>query len=893
LKLYQPTIIYREDSTPNKPEYYVLMPKYMLDAMGSAPPIALTYPSKEPGSKLWARFINYPATIQVSPGKLRDLPAANRYRLILFPFKPPKKLNMLFSLNIRMLNIPSALFAVSWIIGKLCRIKMLSSTAIDSFDEHGLLEAVAMFDEDYINPLYGGGAPQTNSIANKINKLICDLSKYEMTNIGTSDFEAVTIAKLFKNSFSVRPMTATNQSIIEEAVTLWNSHKSEQSHGFSEFFKPFPSSDTNHPVFVKVKECLPSVTTSNAKTGDFRVYIDNHTSDSSLDKDNYRIRLTPGLSKYGVPLKDHLPKLNGRHSYATVAFDPNSGTISIYFKPSSEAIRYISIEAFPGAGGLTHVCDYLSPLGLDLRTLCDATQETRKTGKDWVDLAANIASTPLYFLGYNLGAGYISHKLNLRRRTSSSPAVSQKGKRDKTNIRSNAYVKWPYDKGPNDSQIEIRCACVIDDLHSKCPYGKNENMTTVCCQIRTRMQQDKAVMLYYGKKESQDPIQLVCMKKEGLYDVCIYENTNLDVKKILSGIKNMRYDHCSSLNMLIAKALNKSNLIRTRENNDIQLNCQAVSKSLVADIFIETQIEGDNSQDKKPIFEDGSDIRVIFEYQEHDDEPFEYKVIKELGGKGGGKVFHVKGGTPERSEPMDKALKIPHEWMLEREVMNSMFAKIPPGTAPRPVVVKVEADSGFNKFGILMDKLEGCTLEDSFLDPQKQRTFRQMVELLSNVGDIIDKWADVNLVHLDIKPSNIFILKEGDVRLIDLGLICNIGGSTGLEQKKKRERDEWILKAFGSFYHVAPEIFDGAMIGKEAAIYSFGALLCQVFGDKNVIMKNKNRHVKPAIPELGPITYENLVHDINCCVSKKPKDRKNFEKVKEDLKKLNDMIREV
>jgi serine/threonine protein kinase len=70
---------------------------------------------------------------------------------------------------------------------------------------------------------------------------------------------------------------------------------------------------------------------------------------------------------------------------------------------------------------------------------------------------------------------------------------------------------------------------------------------------------------------------------------------------------------------------------------------------------------------------------------------------------------------------------------------------------------------------VLLEYLEGHTLMDRILDKNYDSAF--IKEFIGKFCRITEDLTRTNVIHCDIKPENIMIDNEGDLRLIDLGLM--------------------------------------------------------------------------------------------------------------------------
>src|SRR5258708_18478745 len=105
-------------------------------------------------------------------------------------------------------------------------------------------------------------------------------------------------------------------------------------------------------------------------------------------------------------------------------------------------------------------------------------------------------------------------------------------------------------------------------------------------------------------------------------------------------------------------------------------------------------------------------------------------------------------------------------------------------------------DRGVNRPFIVMEFLDGVTLDKLIRDSSSRLTIENSLEFIYQVCNGLEKIHSANLVHRDLKPSNIFITKENKVKIIDFGLAHLIQGVDGTSVK-------------GTPLYMAPEQIDG------------------------------------------------------------------------------------
>lgn len=77
---------------------------------------------------------------------------------------------------------------------------------------------------------------------------------------------------------------------------------------------------------------------------------------------------------------------------------------------------------------------------------------------------------------------------------------------------------------------------------------------------------------------------------------------------------------------------------------------------------------------------------------------------------------------------------------------------------------------------IVMEYIEGIDLKD-YLVQNGVMTFHQAFSMLSPIMTALSKVHAQGLIHRDISPANIMVMKDGTVKLLDFGAARNVGGT--------------------------------------------------------------------------------------------------------------------
>ena len=100
---------------------------------------------------------------------------------------------------------------------------------------------------------------------------------------------------------------------------------------------------------------------------------------------------------------------------------------------------------------------------------------------------------------------------------------------------------------------------------------------------------------------------------------------------------------------------------------------------------------------------------------------------------------------------------------------------------------------------LIMDLLEGETLEERRRAASGKLPFEDVIDVTLAVAEILAAAHDEGLVHRDVKPQNIFLTKDGHVKLLDFG----IAGRSQTEDSTRTGA------GYGTPMYMAPEQMTG------------------------------------------------------------------------------------
>jgi len=198
-------------------------------------------------------------------------------------------------------------------------------------------------------------------------------------------------------------------------------------------------------------------------------------------------------------------------------------------------------------------------------------------------------------------------------------------------------------------------------------------------------------------------------------------------------------------------------------------------------------------------------------------------VVERLLGQGGiGAVYLVRHevlDTPFALKVLDPKMAKEKPEYVKRFVREAKLAS----KIRHPNLVAVH-DAGFDEergvYYLVMDYVQGSTLRQAIALGGKMPD-KEAVRIISAVASALDAAQGFGLVHRDIKPENIMLMRDGTVKLIDLG-VAKV--TRNIDSLKTMEN-----AVFGTPAYMSPEqATDSSTVDVRSDIYSLGIVFFEM-----------------------------------------------------------------
>jgi eukaryotic-like serine/threonine-protein kinase len=206
-----------------------------------------------------------------------------------------------------------------------------------------------------------------------------------------------------------------------------------------------------------------------------------------------------------------------------------------------------------------------------------------------------------------------------------------------------------------------------------------------------------------------------------------------------------------------------------------------------------------------------------------------YKIIKKLGSGGFGTVYLAEDTFLKTC----RAIKVPHRLGIQTE-KSLQECILQTKLLDHPNIVKLlTVDIIDSQVMMVMEYIKGTDLE-KILDEKDKLDVNTALRYFQQLLSALEFAHDNMVIHRDIRPSNILINEEDNIKITDFGT------STLLNER------QYATTKIGSPPYMAPEQFEGKAV-LASDIYSAGCLFYEmVSGLPPIVMANPMEIYKKA-----------------------------------------------
>ena len=134
-----------------------------------------------------------------------------------------------------------------------------------------------------------------------------------------------------------------------------------------------------------------------------------------------------------------------------------------------------------------------------------------------------------------------------------------------------------------------------------------------------------------------------------------------------------------------------------------------------------------------------------------------------------------------------------------------------------PNIVQVyDVSSSDNANFIVMELIDGITLKQ-YMETKGTLNWKETLHFAMQIATALEHAHSRGIVHRDIKPHNVMVLKNGSVKVTDFG-IARVMSKTNTLTKE----------ALGSVHYISPEQAKGSWVDNRSDLYSLGVVMYEM-----------------------------------------------------------------
>lgn len=249
-----------------------------------------------------------------------------------------------------------------------------------------------------------------------------------------------------------------------------------------------------------------------------------------------------------------------------------------------------------------------------------------------------------------------------------------------------------------------------------------------------------------------------------------------------------------------------------------------------------------------------------------------YELLERIGSGGMSVVYKAK----DRSLGRIVAVKLMHESYTNDSGFLKRFQQEAHAAAnlahPNIVTVHDIGQDGYKHY-IVMEFVEGQTLKQIIQKNGKNpMSISRALDLIIQVCNGIGYAHRANLVHCDVKPQNVIVTKDEQVKVADFGIARAISGATQQGQ---------VSQVWGTPQYFSPEQAAGDIPTPASDVYAIGIILFEMLtgqlpfmAESHTAMALKHLHTPPPlVTQYNPAIPSQLAQIVNKLLSKEPAGR--------------------
>src|SRR5438309_7461276 len=257
-----------------------------------------------------------------------------------------------------------------------------------------------------------------------------------------------------------------------------------------------------------------------------------------------------------------------------------------------------------------------------------------------------------------------------------------------------------------------------------------------------------------------------------------------------------------------------------------------------------------------------------------------YEIRLKIGEGGMGEVYRARDTQLGR----DVAVKVlPSTYSVDEHRLSRFEQEASAASALNHPNILIVHDIGSHDGSpyVVSELLEGETLRHRISGAALAQ--RRAIEYALKIANGLAAAHEKGIVHRDLKPDNIFITKDGRVKILDFGIakLTQVEGAEAQTDIPTRRVDTGPGVVMGTIGYMSPEQVRGQKVDHRSDIFSFGAILYEMLSGRRAFHGESAADTMSAIlkeepPDLSD-TNQNispaLERLVNHCLEKNPEAR--------------------
>lgn len=248
-----------------------------------------------------------------------------------------------------------------------------------------------------------------------------------------------------------------------------------------------------------------------------------------------------------------------------------------------------------------------------------------------------------------------------------------------------------------------------------------------------------------------------------------------------------------------------------------------------------------------------------------------YKLIKHIGGGGMSNVYQAHDMILDR----DVAVKILRYDFSNEDELHRRFQREALSVTSLThdhIVTIYDVGEDEDIHYIVMEHVKGDTLKE-YIAEHAPLSPTRAVQIMKQLTSAIEHAHEHHIVHRDIKPQNILMDEEGNVKVTDFGIAMALSATSFTQTNS----------VLGTVHYLSPEQARGGTATKKSDIYALGIVLYELLtgqlpfkGESAVSIALKHLQAEtPSVRAINSAIPQSLENVVLKATAKKPEDRYN------------------